>query len=1167
MKSVFCSTLFIGSALVASAAAPRPNMIVILMDDFGYNDLGVQTYPDTTNYYPNAGPTPKLNISSPDPDIPEPNHARLLTPRLDTLAASGLRMTSFHSSNKCSPSRGSLMTGRYDRRININSVFFPTQNNGINTKEVTLPEVLREQGYSTAMIDKWHLGYSVSAANPMQLMPRRHGFEEFYGVPHSNDMTDFCLVENEAVIDNDFSSATEQAQLVWRYTEKALDFIQRKSASKKPFFLYLANSMPHIPVYPSDREFTNADGTTWPKFQGTSGVSWYYDIIKEVDHSVGRILDKLDSLGIADDTIIMFTSDNGPWVRLSNINLQARSVGCAYPLRDSKSTTWEGGCRVPFLVSWPGHIPAGSVSGEVAGLIDIMPTLVGLAGGTMPSDRVIDGIDLWPHWSAQSGWTSPRSSYALFSGSGTLDSVQKGDWKLRLGSLYNLADDIQEQVNEAANEPVVLAELQAEISAVNSSISSDNQPMGVFTAFEVLMSTDGISVPEGGSVELGLVLSGNPGANVTVNIARFSGDTDLSVSGGAVLSFDAGNWSVTQNVSFAAAEDVDAEHGGATFRVSSPEISAVREIFALEADDEAPPAVESSLVWPTATAIMTGSNTVKLLAEGRAVFNAVTNPPGTTFLWYMVAGPGEVLFTDANAFETGISFSQDGPYRLRCVADHPDAGGFGSADFIANVGFVPDPASLLRFSPPLAYDVALDTDGDSVWQNSVQAGDHDWTLAAGVSRTTSDPAPDLDLVDAAWIFPGGAIPAGASSFHLDEYSTRNASLEIWFKPAALPVSSPRVIWESGGDIGASFTINSNVLFFAVDDGASNSPLGDVARATLSPSAEQNGFIHCVGVIDLGNDQLLLYVDGNLADTRSIPSVNDWCGTSHSGLGSIVDSNGAETANLGHLGGNDILPASCAPFAGQIAVMRFYDQALSGSQVAELLTVPEPPEYNLAPVVNAGGDHSVAYTAGAVLPGTLRDDGLPEPATLTSLWRQKAGPGVAVFADESSTNTTGSFDLPGVYTLRLEADDAEVKVYDEAVIAVAPLTYAEWAGGYAFPAGEDGERDNPDGDPLENIWEWTLGYHPLIADVTSGAGNGQIAVSNQNACFTFSFDVPRNREPVVQLNGSTNLTAWALLPGLVPQVTILDAQTVRWIFTFEADTVARPRYFVRPVVSE
>ncbi|NBB78071.1 MAG: sulfatase-like hydrolase/transferase, partial [Verrucomicrobia bacterium] len=196
------------------------------------------------------------------------------------------------------------------------------------------------------------------------------------------------------------------------------------------FFLFFSHPMTHIPCWPSDREFENADGTTWPKFQGQSGVSYYYDVMMEVNHSTERVLDKLDELGIAEDTLVIFTSDNGPWSRLKDRNLEDRSVGSAYPFRGAKMSTSEGGVRVPLLARWPGQIPAGQVNSSVGALTDFLPTLLHLAGGELPDDRIIDGIDLWPIWSGEMD-TIDRSIGLHNAWNETWNTIRYQNWKLR----------------------------------------------------------------------------------------------------------------------------------------------------------------------------------------------------------------------------------------------------------------------------------------------------------------------------------------------------------------------------------------------------------------------------------------------------------------------------------------------------------------------------------------------------------------------------------------------------------------------------------------------------------------------------------------------------------------------------------------------------------------
>ncbi|WP_372795770.1 sulfatase-like hydrolase/transferase, partial [Pontiella sp.] len=1142
-----------------------PNIVLIFMDDLGYNDIGAFTYPDPPNQYPVSGPTP--NPGGSDADIPEPNAAYGMTPRIDSLADAGMQMTQFYASSRCSSSRASLMTGRYDTRTGVTAVFYPNHSTGLSTTEVTMPDLLRQEGYATAMIGKWHLGYNPDKHNPYQMMPVRQGFHEFYGFPHSNDMNDLHLIRDETVEEADFDSATEQAQITWRYTEAAIDFIQRASGEDKPFFLYMAHSMTHRPTWPSDREYTNADGSVWPKFQGTSGVSYYYDVVREVDHSTGRIMDKLEELGLTDNTVVIFTSDNGPWTRLSGMNLTSYAVGSAYPLRDGKGTTWEGGCRVPFLVKWPGHIPAGAVSGEITGLIDLLPTFVELAGGDLPTDRTIDGIDLSDLWSGESGWTSPRSSYALFN-NGSVSAVLKDDYKLRAGSLYNLASDIQEATNIAASATAVVTELEAESAAIMASLAADTNSLGTFTSYEVLLSTNDLSVAEGGTASVGISLSADPETNVTVTIAHFTGDPDLAITSGASLIFTSSDWNTAQFVTLAAAEDADAEHSGATFRVTTDDIEAVRKLFVFEADDEAAPEVQARLVWPRGGTMAVSNQTVKLVAEGSVVLDGTNNPAGTVMEWTRISGPGEVVFTDAATNETGVTFSSNGLYWIRFSAEHPSAGSFGSADFKIQVGVEPEVTveTSYEHTPTLVYDATIDTDGDDRWENVLAPGSRDWTLDSDVVRTTADPAAQLSFIDAAYVFPGGAAPDGATSEDFDAYSTGDASFEFWFKPDSLPLSSPQVLWESGGAVGSGFVIEGSLLRFAVDDAS-----GAVAEGTLAPSAARDGFVHCIGVIDLGSDEIRLYLDGALVDTQSIPGVSDWCGTSQTGLGTMAHSSGAETTLKTHLGGYELLSATYGRFAGQIAWVSFYDRALPGAEVLALTSGPvvtsttnSVPTYvgNVGPVVSAGGDQSLDYTIGVVLNGSAADDGLPGGSDLTTSWQLVSGAGAAAFADDSSPVTSADFDEAGTYALRLEADDGEIKVYDEVRLTVDTLSYSEWSAAAGLPAGEDGAEDNPDGDSFTNFWEWVLGLDPEVADAPISAGEVTLAEETDTVLFRFVFEIPRDRVPGLGLAISEDLSGWTVVSNLVPQIEVLDADTAQW--TYELDVDEKSVLFARPV---
>ncbi len=1158
------------AAFALTAAAEQPNIVLIFMDDLGYNDIGVQAYPDPPNHYPVSGPSP--NPGSSNASLPAPNAAYGMTPKIDSLAAQGLRMTRFYASSRCSQSRASLLTGRYDSRTGVSEVFYPNYNTGMSTTEVTLPELLRQEGYATAMVGKWHLGYNPSKHNPYQMMPVRQGFNEFFGTPHSNDMNSFHLIRDEAIEAADFDSAAEQAQITWRYTEAALDFIERASGEAKPFFLYFAHTMTHRPTWPSDEEYENADGTIWPKFQGTSGVSYYYDVVKEVDHSVGRVLDKLADLGLENDTLVVFTSDNGPWTRLSGANLTSSAVGSAYPLRDGKGTTWEGGCRVPFFVRWPGKIASGGVSGEVTGLVDLLPTFVGLADGALPQDRTIDGVNLAGHWTGQGGWTNPRSAYALFADDGSVGAALKGNWKLRQGSLFNLSNDIQESTNVAGSQSAVVADLTAETSAINASITAEKNTLGSFTSYEVLVSANDLSVPEGGTAGITVRLSANPGKAVAVSVARFSGDNDLTVSGGASLAFDSVNWATPQAVTFAAAQDADARHSGAVFRVTTDDIAAVRKVFVFENDDEAAPSAQVDLIWPKGELAAIQNHAVKLMAEGEVDVGGQKNPAGSVFEWKKVSGPGTVTFTGAQVPESGVAFSQNGDYKIRLQADHPTAGGFASRTVTVRVGNLEGGTTTqYQYSPTLLYDASADLDGDNKWENQIAQGSGDWTLNGSVARTVADPAPQHPFIDAAYVFTGGAIPNGASSGHLDAYSRANASVEIWFKPANLPVASQQVLWESGGDIGASLTLSGSEIRFAVDDGGSNAKNGAVATGTLSPVPGNDGFVHCVGVIDLVGDQVRLYLDGTLVDTKAIPSVVDWCGTSQSGLGTATHNDGSETTSIDHVGGNDLLTGSFATYAGQVAWFAFFNRALTPTEItgqaagSGKTTVTESYPGNVGPVVSAGADQAIGVRDTLALNGTATDDARPAASVATSRWKMVSGPESPAFSNVSSPATSADFEVAGGYRFHLEADDGEIKVYDDVDVAVAGLTYQQWVGEAGLLPGQDQRNDNPDGDSFSNEWEWALGLNPKAHDTAGSSGEVLASATAGDLSFRFSFLVPRDRTPDFGIELSENLVDWDPGTGVSVEIQPFDSNKSRWVCELEVDPDEVPRLFGRPVI--
>lgn len=434
--------MVVAAAAVSFASeAPRPNIVLILADDLGYGDLSSYGATD------------------------------LATPHIDRLAREGVRFTDFYSAgNTCSPSRAALMTGRYPFRSGVNAVLFYDTPEGLPQSEITLAELLRDAGYATCMVGKWHLG------STDEFMPLQHGFSEFFGVPYSNDERNFFLFDGAHRI----QQAVDLSQLTRRYTDRALDFLERAAHADRPFFLYVAYNAPHVPLDPGKG------------FAGRSHRGTYGDVVEELDASVGEILGRLTTLGIDDHTIVIFTSDNGPWLAMRDWG------GRAGPLRGGKTSTFEGGHRVPALVRWPGRAPTTEVH-DVATMMDWFPTLAELAGARLPDDRPIDG----------------RSLVAVLRGTGAreatpfyylqlrtpfigdqgreIGAVRVGRWKLKRPQrgypqmlepfvqleffrhglmLFDLEADPGEQHDVAAAHPDVVARLTQQIEAFEASAVS-----------------------------------------------------------------------------------------------------------------------------------------------------------------------------------------------------------------------------------------------------------------------------------------------------------------------------------------------------------------------------------------------------------------------------------------------------------------------------------------------------------------------------------------------------------------------------------------------------------------------------------------------------------------------------------------------------------------------
>ena len=420
-----------------------PNVVIIFTDDQGYADVGV---------FGAKGYT---------------------TPNLDRMAKEGRRFTDLHVAQAvCSASRAALLTGCYSNRIGMHGALGPGSKTGIADGELTIAEMLKAQGYATAIFGKWHLG------DRPQFLPTKHGFDEYYGVPYSNDMWPLHPQAKPGaypplpIYEGDQAKKVgltheDQEQLTTQYAEHAVSFIERHKA--RPFFLYVTPNMPHVPLHVS------------AKFKGKSGAGLYGDVIMEIDWAVGEILGALKKNGLDENTLVIFSTDNGPWLSYGNHG------GSAGPLREGKGTAFDGGQRVPFIARWPGKIPADSVCPEPAMTIDLLPTIAKLTGGKLPAHK-IDGLDIWPLLAGDSSAKNPHEAYFFYYAQNELQAVRSGDWKLffphqarsmqgqepgkdgtpgkykalAVGlELYNLGDDLGETRNVAAENPEVVQRLQA----------------------------------------------------------------------------------------------------------------------------------------------------------------------------------------------------------------------------------------------------------------------------------------------------------------------------------------------------------------------------------------------------------------------------------------------------------------------------------------------------------------------------------------------------------------------------------------------------------------------------------------------------------------------------------------------------------------------------------
>ncbi len=446
-KTILALMVFVAFGLTnLSAAETRPpNIVLIFIDDMGYADIGPF------------------------------GNTQVRTPHLDKFATEGMKFTSFYATPVCSMSRACLMTGCYNTRVSIPGVLFPGSKVGLHPDEITLGDIAKQQKYATTAIGKWHLGFQP------EFLPTKQGFDSYFGIPYSNDMgakpnrPDFPplpLMRNEKIIETE----PDQAQLTKRYTEEAVKFI--RDQKDQPFFLYMPHTMIHFPLAAS------AD------FKGKSQMGFIGDTIEEIDWSVGQIMRTLDELKLNEQTLVIFTSDNGP---------AARSAGV---LRGNKGTIFEGGVREPCLMRWPDRIPAGTTCDRIAGNIDVLPTMAKLIGADLPKNRVLDGRDIT---SIMFDPQAPavRDTQLYFTGAGALAAIRINEWKLFLNglpaagnkkkaeegakkkiaellnpALFNLTSDLGETKNVAADNPEIVTRLKAVAEKQLAEIKANQRPAG-----------------------------------------------------------------------------------------------------------------------------------------------------------------------------------------------------------------------------------------------------------------------------------------------------------------------------------------------------------------------------------------------------------------------------------------------------------------------------------------------------------------------------------------------------------------------------------------------------------------------------------------------------------------------------------------------------------------
>jgi arylsulfatase A-like enzyme len=451
--------IILAALSLVAKAADKPNFIIIFTDDQGYGDLGC------------FGST------------------KIKTPHIDRLAKEGRRFTNFMvASPVCTPSRAALLTGCYPKRIGMHQhVLFPSSTKGLNPTEHTIADHLKGQGYATACFGKWHLGH-----HP-ETLPQSNGFDTYFGIPYSNDMNHpdnkgkpkggwagmdtlwkdpestltkwkTPLMENEKIVE----LPVDQRTVTRRYTDKSIEFIKKNAGADKPFFLYLPHSMPHIPLYVPD------------DVRDPNPLNAYTNVIEHIDSEVGRIAKLLRELKLSENTYLIFTTDNGPWLPFKHHG------GSAGPLRDGKGSTFEGGQRVPCVMWAPGRIPAGTTCNQLCGTIDLLPTIASLTKTPLPSDKKIDGLDISKLLTTDD--KTPRNEFVYYTSRGDIQGLRQGKHKLLVKGprnkkrspkakaevmLFDLDADLGEKNNLAESKPEVVAKLKARMLELDAQIAKE----------------------------------------------------------------------------------------------------------------------------------------------------------------------------------------------------------------------------------------------------------------------------------------------------------------------------------------------------------------------------------------------------------------------------------------------------------------------------------------------------------------------------------------------------------------------------------------------------------------------------------------------------------------------------------------------------------------------